>query len=165
MATGRTLEGVYLREAAVRPIAGVEIRSWIVLVLANHAQYSLWLRSIEIRGLCVCACCRDGHAASRRAGGHHCGRKRHFSRACPSANGRDPGPRMDEIQVQDGTIEPPGEMSLTLHNNYTAIGSVTPAIPGGITPRSFADRPRRMGAGRDALVGAWAAFSDVLLYR
>jgi hypothetical protein len=40
----------------------------------------------------------------------------------------------DEIQVYDATIEAPGAMSLTLHNNYTPIGRTEPAFFGGLIP-------------------------------
>jgi hypothetical protein len=40
----------------------------------------------------------------------------------------------DEIQVYDATIEPPGESSLTIHDNYTPIGRTTPAFPNGLVP-------------------------------
>lgn len=40
----------------------------------------------------------------------------------------------DEIQVYDGTIDPPGQGSVELHNNYTPIGREQAAFPGGIVP-------------------------------
>ena len=40
----------------------------------------------------------------------------------------------DEIQVYDAQIAPTGVFNLTLHNNYTPSGSITPAFQGGITP-------------------------------
>lgn len=41
----------------------------------------------------------------------------------------------DEIQVYTGEINAPGQLSLTLHNNYTPIGRKTAEIPGGIVPQ------------------------------
>jgi hypothetical protein len=41
----------------------------------------------------------------------------------------------DEIQVYNGEINPPGQLSLTLHNNYTPIGRKQADIPGGIVPQ------------------------------
>jgi len=38
----------------------------------------------------------------------------------------------DEIQVYDGSIAAPGQFNLTLHNNFTPIGSTTPAFPGAL---------------------------------
>jgi hypothetical protein len=40
----------------------------------------------------------------------------------------------DEIQVYDATIDPPGQFSLELHNNYTPSGRTEPDFPGGIIP-------------------------------
>ena len=40
----------------------------------------------------------------------------------------------DEIQVYTGEINQPGQFSVTLHDNYTAIGPTQPAFPGGIVP-------------------------------
>jgi hypothetical protein len=40
----------------------------------------------------------------------------------------------DEIQVYTGEINQPGQFSLTLHNNYTAIGPRRPAFPGVVVP-------------------------------
>jgi hypothetical protein len=40
----------------------------------------------------------------------------------------------DEIQVYDATIDPPGQFSLELHNNYTPSGRTGPDFPGGIIP-------------------------------
>ncbi|MBV9200146.1 MAG: hypothetical protein JOY83_10525, partial [Alphaproteobacteria bacterium] len=40
----------------------------------------------------------------------------------------------DEIQVYDAEINPPGQFSLQLHNNYTPIGRKEADFPGGITP-------------------------------
>lgn len=40
----------------------------------------------------------------------------------------------DEIQVYTGEINAPGQYSLTLHNNYIAIGRKQPDFPGGVTP-------------------------------
>ena len=40
----------------------------------------------------------------------------------------------DEIQVYDAEINPPGQFSLQLHNNYTPIGRKEPDFPGGIVP-------------------------------
>jgi len=41
----------------------------------------------------------------------------------------------DEIQVYNGEINAPGQLSLTLHNNYTPIGRKEAEIPGGIVPQ------------------------------
>ncbi len=41
----------------------------------------------------------------------------------------------DEIQVYDASIAPKGVFNLTLHDNYIAAGSRTPAFPGGLVPR------------------------------
>jgi hypothetical protein len=41
----------------------------------------------------------------------------------------------DEIQVYTGEINPPGQLSLTLHNNYTPIGRKVADLPGGIVPQ------------------------------
>lgn len=41
----------------------------------------------------------------------------------------------DEIQVYNGEINPPGQLSLTLHNNYTPIGRKQADIPAGIVPQ------------------------------
>lgn len=41
----------------------------------------------------------------------------------------------DEIQVYNGEINAPGQLSLTLHNNYTPIGRKDADIPGGIVPQ------------------------------
>ena len=38
----------------------------------------------------------------------------------------------DEIQVYDGHLADPGVFNLTLHNNYIASGSRTPAFPGAL---------------------------------
>ena len=38
----------------------------------------------------------------------------------------------DEIQVYDAHIASPGTFNLTLHNNYIASGSRTPAFPGAL---------------------------------
>src|SRR5262249_11122859 len=38
-----------------------------------------------------------------------------------------------EIQVHDGGLAAPGAFNLTLHNNYVADGSTTPAFAGGVT--------------------------------
>jgi len=40
----------------------------------------------------------------------------------------------DEIQVYDAAIAPTGTFNLTLHNNFTPSGSMTPAFAGGIVP-------------------------------
>ena len=40
----------------------------------------------------------------------------------------------DEIQVYTGEINEPGELSITVHNNYTPIGPTRPAFMGGIVP-------------------------------
>ena len=40
----------------------------------------------------------------------------------------------DEIQVYDAEINPPGQFSLQLHNNYTPIGRKQPDFTGGIVP-------------------------------
>jgi len=40
----------------------------------------------------------------------------------------------DEIQVYTGEINAPGQFSVTLHNNATAIGPTQPAFPGGVVP-------------------------------
>lgn len=40
----------------------------------------------------------------------------------------------DEIQVYTSEINAPGQYSLTLHNNYIAIGRKEPDFPGGVTP-------------------------------
>ena len=40
----------------------------------------------------------------------------------------------DEIQVYTGELAAPGELTLTLHNNYTFSGAKTAAFPGGIIP-------------------------------
>jgi hypothetical protein len=42
--------------------------------------------------------------------------------------------QVDEIQVYTGEIDKPGQFSITLHDNYTAIGPTQPAFPGGIVP-------------------------------
>ena len=42
--------------------------------------------------------------------------------------------QIDEIQVYTGDINKPGEFSITLHDNYTAIGPKRPAFIGGIVP-------------------------------
>jgi len=41
----------------------------------------------------------------------------------------------DEIQVYNGEINEPGQLSLTLHNNYTPIGRKEAELPGGIVPQ------------------------------
>lgn len=40
----------------------------------------------------------------------------------------------DEIQVYDAEVNPPGQFSLQLHNNYTPVGRREPDFPGGIVP-------------------------------
>jgi hypothetical protein len=40
----------------------------------------------------------------------------------------------DEIQVYNAQIAAPGTFNLTLHDNYTPEGRLTPAFPGGLTP-------------------------------
>ena len=40
----------------------------------------------------------------------------------------------DEIQVYTGEINTPDQFSITLHNNYTVVGPMQPAFPGGIVP-------------------------------
>src|SRR5215469_10006361 len=40
----------------------------------------------------------------------------------------------DEIQVYNAEIAAPGVVNLTLHDNYTPSGRVTPSFPGGIVP-------------------------------
>lgn len=40
----------------------------------------------------------------------------------------------DEIQVYTGEINKPGELSLTLHNNFTPLGRTRADIPGGVVP-------------------------------
>lgn len=40
----------------------------------------------------------------------------------------------DEIQVYDGSIAERGMFTFTLHNNFTPIGTKTPAYPGGLIP-------------------------------
>lgn len=40
----------------------------------------------------------------------------------------------DEIQVYNAQIAAPGTFNLTLHDNYTPQGRLTPAFPGGLTP-------------------------------
>lgn len=40
----------------------------------------------------------------------------------------------DEIQVYTGELAAPGEVSLTLHNNFTLQGSRTAELPGGVIP-------------------------------
>jgi hypothetical protein len=40
----------------------------------------------------------------------------------------------DEIQVYDAVINPPGQFSVELHNNYTPIGREQPDFPGGVVP-------------------------------
>lgn len=40
----------------------------------------------------------------------------------------------DEIQVYTAEIAAPGEITLTLHNNYTPTGLTDPAFPGGVIP-------------------------------
>src|SRR3954470_266025 len=44
----------------------------------------------------------------------------------------------DEIQVADGGLAPKGTLNLTCHNNFTPIGSNTPAFPGAlVADKSF----------------------------
>jgi hypothetical protein len=44
----------------------------------------------------------------------------------------------DEIQVYDGTLADQGKFNLTWHNNFTPIGSNTPAFPGAlVADKSF----------------------------
>ena len=38
----------------------------------------------------------------------------------------------DEIQVYDGSLAPPGDFNLTLHDNYAVHGVKAPAFPGGL---------------------------------
>ena len=40
----------------------------------------------------------------------------------------------DEIQVYTGELAAPGELTLTLHNNYTFQGRTTADLPGGVVP-------------------------------
>ena len=40
----------------------------------------------------------------------------------------------DEIQVYTGELAAPGELTLTLHNNYTVQGRKTTDLPGGVIP-------------------------------
>lgn len=40
----------------------------------------------------------------------------------------------DEIQVYTGELAAPGELTLTLHNNYTFQGRQTADLPGGVVP-------------------------------
>jgi len=40
----------------------------------------------------------------------------------------------NQIQVYGDDINKPGELSITLHNNYTITGRTQPAFPGGIVP-------------------------------
>lgn len=40
----------------------------------------------------------------------------------------------DEIQVYTGELAEPGELTLTLHNNYTFRGARTAELPGGVIP-------------------------------
>ncbi|MBF0492578.1 MAG: hypothetical protein HQM15_07345 [Deltaproteobacteria bacterium] len=41
----------------------------------------------------------------------------------------------DEIQVYTGEINKPREFSITLHNNFIALGRSTPGFPDGLVPR------------------------------
>lgn len=41
----------------------------------------------------------------------------------------------DEIEIYNAEINEPGQLSLTLHNNYAPIGRESPAFPGGIVPQ------------------------------
>src|SRR5205823_2757005 len=44
----------------------------------------------------------------------------------------------DEIQVYDGGLAAPGQFNLTIHSNFIAHGSGTPAFPGALIPdKSF----------------------------
>src|SRR5689334_303648 len=44
----------------------------------------------------------------------------------------------DEIQVYDGGLAAPGKFNLTIHSNFIASGSNTPAFPGALIPdKSF----------------------------
>jgi hypothetical protein len=40
----------------------------------------------------------------------------------------------DEIEIYNAEINKPGELSLTLHNNYTPSGRTQAAFPGGVVP-------------------------------
>lgn len=40
----------------------------------------------------------------------------------------------DEIQVYDAEIATPGQLTLTVHNNFTAIGRKSAEFPGGLVP-------------------------------
>jgi hypothetical protein len=42
--------------------------------------------------------------------------------------------QVDEIQVYDGGLAPQGTFNLTLHNNFTPEGLMTPAFAGGVVP-------------------------------
>jgi hypothetical protein len=42
--------------------------------------------------------------------------------------------QIDEIQVYTGEINKPGVFSITMHDNYTAIGPQRPTFIGGIAP-------------------------------
>ena len=53
----------------------------------------------------------------------------------------------DEIQVYNGEINPPGQLSLTLHNNFTPIGRKEAEIPGGIIPEGSLNGVPEWGLG------------------
>lgn len=59
-----------------------------------------------------------------------------FARAAPLAvwllQASSAHAQTDEIQVYDAAIAPVGAFNVTLHNNFTPSGSITPAFPGGI---------------------------------
>ena len=60
------------------------------------------------------------------------------------------GPAMaqtDEIQVYNGEINDPGQLSLTLHNNYTPIGRKAPSFPGAIVPQGALNGVPEWGLG------------------
>jgi len=54
--------------------------------------------------------------------------------ASPALAARPASAQTDEIQVYNGEINEPGQLSLDLHNNYTPIGRKEPDFPGGIVP-------------------------------
>jgi hypothetical protein len=53
----------------------------------------------------------------------------------------------DEIQVYNGEINEPGQLSLTLHNNYTPIGRNVAAFRGGIVPQGALNGVPEWGLG------------------
>lgn len=61
--------------------------------------------------------------------------------------GAEASAQTDEIQVYTGEINAPGELSLTLHNNYIAVGRKRAEFAGGVRPDGSLNGVTELGYG------------------